>query len=260
MYAVVARTLLLDFPVERREQQAIEQHKQVLFARQSRQGHWNKSLAETAHSVELLLWLGLSPTHERLVAAGQWLMSRCSDEAIVKGMPHPEERELIKDAKLFTGQAVGSENSYRFQLGLGALRALWLLGVESTELSAVEYRLFDLLAKPPGWLCCLNLATAYWAVSVSPVISQASFVAEGLSRLLAAEVRPGKWRGTLRPWYMYYVLSEWPGAPARRLANTDAPFLKQAQKRDGSFSRGYYSEQRTFALTKLLKAAGMLED
>ena len=258
-YALIVRSNLLHLPPNAQFKQTLEERKQVLFARQSRYGHWNGSISETTQSIELLLGFGLTPDHERLQLAAKWLSKQQSSKAVVSGLPLPSERELKPPGRLFTGQAAGSVSSHAFQVGMIGLRGLWLLGYESKALTEVEDQLFALLAKPPSWLCCLNLATSYYAIGACPRLVQAPFVSEGLSRILAAERLPGQWRGTLKPWYMYLVLSEWPGAPARRLATTDTSFLKRAQKRDGSFSRGYYTEQRTYAVTKLLHAAGLLD-
>lgn len=256
--AVIARVVLLDL-TSPKDQRAVEEHKQVLFAKQSHHGHWNESLVQTAHAIDQLLWLGVERDHERLGRAFTWLLSQCSDSAVVPGLPVPSDRELKNDPKLYTGQPPGATGSIEFQLGILGMRALWLLSGDGEQFATVDDRLFELLTRPPSWMCSLTLSTAYFAIAANQKLSQGPFIAEGLSKLLATQRKPGAWKGTMKPWYMYYCLSEWPGAPARRLVNTDNTFLERAQKRDGSFSRGFFTEERTFAVTKLLKAAGLTE-
>ncbi len=215
-----------------------------------------KSLGATLNAVNEALFFGQRLTKTERAEVAKWIASRQRLPRSYAGMFAPTDRDYSEGARVFTGEKIASRAATGHILGEEALRALLLLGVDTTAVRAavaeaqveMERRLRDAEASGhrTGMYCCGNCSCAYWRNLSAGGLSRAERrLAMGMEDLKARRLGTGKWWSF--PFY-YTVLAltaiDLPGAVTElRYA---APALERYLKRPESDER-YQVRRRAVA-------------
>jgi hypothetical protein len=178
-----------------------------------------ESLALTLEGLsERLLCAGELPEEERIEVAS-WIAGRQGAPGGYRGaLPAPTDRDR-REARLFTGEKLGSWARTAHVLGEEACRALLLLGVKVAEVQSALETAGEVMGRSlretetssywesrPGEYCCGLCTVSVWRHLLAGGLSEIDgdrWLDEGLGSLQRMRVGDGSWRR----YPFYYTLS-----------------------------------------------------
>jgi hypothetical protein len=172
------------------------------------------SLAATLDAVNEALFFGHHLPKTEYAETARWIAARQGLPGSYAGMFAPTQQDFANGIRLFTGERIATRAGTSHILGEEACRALLLLEVHSTDVTAALQRASDgiraRLGEPApgqpvtGRYCCGKCSAALWRhLAVGGLGGQESRLAAAMRELKASRTEDGQWRS----YPLFYTLS-----------------------------------------------------
>ncbi|MFQ5809004.1 MAG: hypothetical protein ACE5JM_05250 [Armatimonadota bacterium] len=233
-----------------------------VWRKQRKDGSWGGSIYKTAMALEELVDLRVDPERRGVKKAVDWMLSQqdlarlfadhlFSFPPITSGLPE-------KEMRLPGAQRIRNKECMIRVAALALLRACLRLGLEK-EQRVQHYLLLAtrVLSAPEHAECTDCRQSILLALSYHPVIKNAGPVMATLNWFGMLQDGGGEWRGC-DFYHTLYTIGHFPIPSTRLQFRAAVPVLAERQNKDGSWGRGAYQEDRTFAATYAMAAFGLL--